>query len=121
MSSNERALLDFLLSGPLGREELRTQAETAQVISHCDCGCRSIILQTDEATSTAHFADDELPYGRADAIPITAWGVSDSGTEIEVTLHVIFGRMHELEIWDGWDSGKSKGEFPDPETLQWRS
>jgi hypothetical protein len=112
LSRAERTLLDFILESPDVTAELRAQGASALVVSTCECGCRSIGLQPADA------APD--PRGDA-AFALTADGVTPTGREIELTLHVVFGRMSELEIWDGSDGqGESRGELPDLATLRYR-
>jgi hypothetical protein len=117
LNSHERAFLDFVLSAPITSAELREQAAEIRVVGECDCGCRSVALAPAPDAPSAAVVPHDHP--RTDWIPLTAWGQSPAGTEIEVTVHVVDGRLHELEIWDGWASGgKSTGELPDLETLR---
>ena len=119
LDADERALLDFVLSGPLGRDDLRAQAATAEVVARCDCGCRSVTLKADPETPSAHFTKEESIYGVADSVELTAWGRSRAGAEVQVTRHVDSGRLWELEIWDGaFTQGKSRGELPELKTLK---
>ena len=111
----ERSLLDFILAEPNVLPELLAQAASAQVISTCDCGCRSVGLAPDPAAPDAAY---DAVHG---TVGLTAEGLSNKGTEVEVTLHVVFDRMTELEIWDGaFTNGESRGELPDITTLQYR-
>lgn len=100
LTPREQALIDYLLDGPLGRAELREQAKAARVVSSCSCGCPSVGLDIDPVAPTAHFRRDETPLGRTDWVPITAFQQKAKG-ETEVTLHVVEGRLHELEVWAG--------------------
>jgi hypothetical protein len=97
LTPKEREVLDFLLAGPLGRGELRDQARTAHVAAVCSCGCPSVWLEVDPATPSARFLPDESTYGRSDAVDITAVQRKSRGST-EVTLHVVNGRLYELEI-----------------------
>jgi hypothetical protein len=101
LTPNERALVEFLLAGPLGRDELRAQAQTAQVVAVCSCRCPSVWLHVDPATRKAEFRPDETPIGRTDWVPITAFQRKTRATT-EVTLHVVQGLLEELEIWAGF-------------------
>jgi hypothetical protein len=89
LTGKERALLEFLLSGPLGRDELRAQVETALVWSQCSCGCPSVGLATGPSLRRARYRSP---------LKITAYQPK-TRTWTEVTLHVIEGRLNELEIW----------------------
>jgi hypothetical protein len=92
LSADERALVDFLLSGPLGDERLRAQAASARVVARCSCGCATVGLSVDRS----------LPESaqQHDWVGITARHRT-SITEHEVTLHVIDGRLERLEVWSG--------------------
>src|SRR5437899_2153262 len=114
LTAYERTLLDFLLSGPLGRPKLREQARTAKVVGQCDCGCRSVVLEADPSAPSATCGPNEISIKPA-VVHITAYGRSPDNLVVEVTLHVIDGRIDELEIWDG----ESHGAAPDPTTLRW--
>ena len=100
-SAKERALLDFLLAGPLGKAELlRAQAETARVVGGCACGCSSVHLAVDESAPRAKFTPEETPTGRVDVALIAASQRKARGTT-DVVLHVLDGRLAELEIYAG--------------------
>jgi len=59
-------------------------------------------------------------FGRDDYFVLGAEGVSAEGNPVVLTLHVMEGRMIELEIWDGAEqaSGKSAGEVPELASLR---
>ena len=121
LNAVERVLLDFILDGPDVRPELRAQGDSAEVVSVCDCGCRSVGLRPDPALPDAPYTAEDSSVDSDDYIGLTADGVSTAGTDVEVTLHVIFGRMTELEIWDGSDrGGESRCELPGVATLEHR-
>lgn len=100
LTPKERALIEFLLDGPLGRNELRKQAETAHVESICSCGCPSVVLEVDRTTPSVQYRADETILGRTDWVPLRAFQEKARGST-EVTLHVVEGRLFELEIWAG--------------------
>jgi len=117
LKDHERALLEFVLKGPFVSDEVRAQAANVEVVGECDCGCRSVAIQTAPNSTPAPIVHPGYP--RTDWVPLTAWGRSSEGTEIEITLHVVSGRLIELEIWDAWDSDReSKGELPELATLR---
>jgi hypothetical protein len=49
----------------------------------------------------ARFDASESPSGRSDWVPISAFQPRGDGT-LEVTLHVVEGKLHDLEIWAGY-------------------
>jgi hypothetical protein len=113
LSRVERTLIDFVLDGPDVSSELRAQGASAVVVSACDCGCRSIGLEPARDAPSAE--------ARNGAYELGADGTSSAGGDVEVTLHVVLGRITELEIWDGaFTDGKSRGELPEIRTLQYR-
>jgi hypothetical protein len=93
LGEEERELVDFLLAGPLGNEELRLQARTARVVSHCSCGCRSVGLSVEGPGIAAP--------GTRSWLGLAATDQSASGGRIEVTLHVVDGALDRLEVWGG--------------------
>ena len=100
LTARERAILDFLASGPLGQEALRAQAEAAMVVSECSRGCPSVWLAIDEAAPDAVFTPELEPHGSAEYFRISAYQEKARG-ETEAALHVVDGRITELEIWAG--------------------
>lgn len=46
------------------------------------------------------------PVGRDDVLSVTAWGRNQEARAVDVTLHVVFGMVQELEVWAGWDGGE---------------
>jgi hypothetical protein len=97
-SSREEAIIDFLNSGPLGRNELREQAATARVVATCSCSCPSVWIEADPSAPVAVYTEAETPEGRTDHVALTAYQHKTRGST-EVTLHVVNGQMFELEIW----------------------
>ena len=102
ISKTETAsLIDFLIGGPLGSAELRTQVAATRVVTKCSCGCPSVGLEVDASVPSARVKTLETPLGRLDWIPITAYQPKSRSPDTEVTLHVVDGRLEELEIWAG--------------------
>jgi hypothetical protein len=48
LTEEERRLLEYVASAPLGKPGLRTQIEAAQVVAECSCGCPSVWLDVDQ-------------------------------------------------------------------------
>ena len=84
LTDKEGALIAFLLS--------------ARVVGVCNCGCPSVTLEVDPSVPAATYRAEETPLGRTDAVPLTAYQEKSRGST-EVTLHVLNGRLFELEIW----------------------
>jgi hypothetical protein len=99
------------LGGPLGRVELRRQAEGAKVVATCGCGCPSVWLRwflsalqgsVRPRRPTATRVTSRLPR-------YSAWGPAP-----QVTLHVVSGRMFELEIWEARLASGASGSVQTP-------
>jgi hypothetical protein len=100
LSEEERRLLEHVASAPLGKPGLRAQIYAAQVVAECSCGCPSIWLEVDQSVPSVSFDPTETPDGRTDHVALTA---RRSGTDFpEVTLHLVHGRLFELEVWAGY-------------------
>jgi hypothetical protein len=91
----EAAIITALVART-GNAALRAQAESVAVVSTCSCGCPSVGLRTDgPQLSTA----DMLALsglGRDDWFAVRA---SVDGTD--VIVHVLGGRLGELEVYAG--------------------
>ena len=55
---------------------------------------------------------------RDDLLDLGAWVSNTEGREVEVTLHVVFGRLEELEVWAGTYGGEVRTALPSPESLR---
>jgi hypothetical protein len=117
LSSDERALLDRLVA-QLAVPELTEQAATARVVGTCSCGCPSIAFEADGPLVPEDVVVAHEPVGRDDYMMVEAWGRNASRHTVFVTLHVVFGRLDEMEVWARWD-GKTAPEtdLPPADTL----
>jgi hypothetical protein len=106
LNPKEKTILDFLLSEPFpGRDELRAQLETVTVSGRCDCGCETIDLSVDGKTVVRAPVKSRTPiHGMARIQPGT-----------HVTLHVVDGMLHELEVCSD-EAGPAC--FPEPSSLE---
>jgi hypothetical protein len=113
----ERALLDRLLAH-VSLPELTKQGETPCVIGTCSCGCPSVALEVEGPAVPVEIIAAHEPLGRDDYMLVQAWGRNAAGHGIDISLHVVFGRLDELEIWARWD-GKTAPDtdLPVAETL----
>jgi hypothetical protein len=116
LGPDERALLDFLLNGPVDSAELRAQAETALVNGVCSCGCPSIRLAVDDETPRALLDGPEVvATGGAE---IRAESALPDGTVTGITLHIIGdvrrgqGVIWELEVWPTSRFGAQSSKLP---------
>src|SRR5438067_11741044 len=117
LSSAERALLAAIVDG-IGPGELSGQVARAKVIAECSCGCPSIGLHTDGPVVIPDVLRRLSPVGRDDVLDVTAYATNRKGREVEITLHIVFGRLEELEIWAGTFGGDPRTEVPSPESLR---
>jgi len=103
LSSEERALVEFLLSAEFpGRDQLNSQLGFAEVVGTCECGCGTVNLAV---TGPAARAVCREP------IPVEA-----HGTGIQVLLFVRGGLVCSLEIVDFED--KRPLPYPRPRDLK---
>jgi hypothetical protein len=111
LTPEERATLEFLLIDEIPRvDQLRTQAESAQVSGRCDCGCPTIDLAIDE------YAPIWTPGVSVDRIVAMAFS---RGMErpAELLLHALDGRLIELEYVD-MAGNQPQASFPPLSTWQ---
>jgi hypothetical protein len=75
-----------------GRDGLLVQAETAQVVGHCGCGCATVHLQVDRETAPA--------LRTASPLPNQPWVLDASGKEIGgVIVFLEDGYLSLLEVY----------------------
>jgi hypothetical protein len=95
LTDAERALLGALVART-GNADLRAQARSAVVESVCSCGCPSVGLRSDgPALSTAEMLAFS-GHGRDDV-----FGVHGYRDKVVVVVHVLLGRLAELEVYAG--------------------
>jgi len=116
LTPNEAELVRYIV-GQIGSTELTEQLQVVDVVSECACGCPSIGL-----TTTGPALSDEAMLrlsdnSRGDSCEIRAWGQNAEGHRVQVNLHLVGGRLHELEVWAGWDGSESVTTLPGAETL----
>ena len=114
VSEEERAVIDLLLTSPLATAELRAQVDAAQVVGVCSCGCPSIFFDTPKDLAAVPMPDAEMPA----EIVAAGHGVGDGEwRKVSVTLHIVQGRLEELEVWGGTRDGTNEGNLPDPKSV----
>jgi hypothetical protein len=120
LTGAERSLLDLLIA-PLDCEELAEQVAHAQVVGRCTCGCPSVTLHSDAPPVPAAVMEPlTRGTGRDDVLEITASETSDYAGELQVTLHVSFGDVVELEVWGADKEGELVTEVPAVDVLTHR-
>jgi hypothetical protein len=117
LASDERLLVEALVE-PLGSQELHMQVEHAEVVALCSCGCPSIGLHTNGPELPPGVLKQLSDTDRTDVLNLSAWGVNRGGREVEVTLHLVHGRLHELEVWAGTYRGDPVTDLPKPQTIR---
>lgn len=80
--------------------ELLAQLDETTVTGLCRCGCCSAQLATTSPPVTAKWLRTRSPRGREDYLAISAVAESPADQLITVTLHVVKGRVAELELFD---------------------
>ena len=110
LDSDQRALLDFLLSRDFpGRAELVRQAKTVLTAgSSCSCGCPSYSLVADRALLAA-----AVSY--ADRMVSDAHGTDPGGNEVGVLLFTEDGYLFDVEIYG---VGDDFAGLPRPDSLK---
>ncbi|WP_238015645.1 hypothetical protein KZZ52_19815 [Dactylosporangium sp. AC04546] len=91
----ERAVLATLVAHA-GRAELTAQLATARVTAVCDCGCASVRLATTGPALPRAAVKAMSEHGRDDHVAVGA-----AAGRVDAVLHVVGGRLHELELFAG--------------------
>jgi hypothetical protein len=79
---------------------LQKQVQTAEVDAVCRCGCSSVRLRSDAAPIPPARVADLSARGRPDYFSAEASGTGAAGERVAVVLHVVLGRIQELEVYD---------------------
>ena len=66
----------------------------------CRCGCSSVRLRSDRQAIPAETVARLSGTGRADYFTVEAFGCESDYQDINVVLHVLGGRVGELEVFD---------------------
>jgi hypothetical protein len=91
----EAAVLTALVAHT-GNAALRAQVDSVTVVSTCSCGCASVGLRTDGP-----------PLSTVDMLALSGlgrddwFGVRASHDGVDVVVHVLSGRLGELEVYAG--------------------
>jgi hypothetical protein len=118
LSAHERALLNRLLDDSAATPELRQQAEQATVSEICSCGYPSVTFAVPAHAPVARLNPLHPDVRHGADLTIERVATGPDGRCIQVNLHVLGGRLFELEIWAGSLGGDPSTELPDPSTLR---
>jgi hypothetical protein len=94
----ERDLLSHLARA-LG-SDVSDQVTECIVVGECHCGCSSIQLLTNATPLHEDETRRRSASERSDYLCVSSSGRSMARHEIYLGLHVVQGRLHELEIFD---------------------
>ena len=100
VSDDERRLLRSL-TATVDEPLLDRQVDTAAVAAVCRCGCSSVRLRTAEPPLPAARVAQLSGNGRLDYFYVDAVGHRLDRATVQVVLHVVEGRAHELEVFAG--------------------
>jgi hypothetical protein len=105
----EQRLLSWLAAG-VG-QELLAQVADAVVVGECACGCSSVRLSTSAAPLPVAIMSRLSDSDRPDHVAVSSSGRSPDGHVVTVALHVVEGRLYELEVFDT-DAGEGAAVDP---------
>ncbi|RBY80358.1 hypothetical protein DQ239_04710 [Blastococcus sp. TF02-09] len=80
---------------------LHRQAASATVAAVCRCGCSSIRLNSDEQPIPEPRVVELSQDDRPDYFQVNGFGHTPDLLDVQVVLHVIQGRVYELEVFAG--------------------
>ena len=89
------------LAAATGDADLISQAGRAQVVAECRCGCESMRLRADGPAMDPEAVRSLSGSGREDHLSVSARWRGVAGEFVTVTLHVVAGRVEELEVFAG--------------------
>jgi hypothetical protein len=117
LSHKERSLVEFLLTSPAAVPELHEQARHALVSEVCSCGCPSVTFAVPDDAPTARLDPDHPDVRHGHDISIEAEATGPDGRPLDVILHILGGRLFELEVWAGMYGRDPATELPNTDTL----
>jgi hypothetical protein len=100
LSEEERRLI-VRLATVVDEPLLHRQAATATVAAVCRCGCSSLRLDSDEPPIPEARVVELSHNDRPDCFQVNAFGHARDLPDVQVVLHVIQGRVYELEVFAG--------------------
>jgi hypothetical protein len=110
-STAERRLL-AALGTAVPEPLLDEQLATVLVDAVCRCGCASVRLRTDGPAVPAARVARLSGTGRDDHLAVAGTARTPGGHDVVVVLHVVHGRVHELEVFDTVDGEGAAVDVP---------
>ena len=110
-SPSERRLL-AALGTEVAEPLLHEQLATVLVDAVCRCGCASVRLHTDGPAVPAARVARLSGTGRDDHLAVAGTVRTPGGHDVDVVLHVVHGRVHELEVFDTVDGEGAAVDVP---------
>jgi hypothetical protein len=98
-SGDERRLMATLAAG-VDELLLSEQVRTAVIYAVCRCGCSSVRLRSDEPAIPPARVAQLSEQGRDDLFCVRAFSSHPAQELVYVELHVVRGRVEELEVYD---------------------
>ena len=100
LSGEERRVLGQLASA-VDEPLLHRQVAAATVTAACRCGCSSLRLQSDEPPIPDVRIVELSHLDRPDYFRVDAFSHAAALDDVQVVLHVVQGRIYELEVFAG--------------------
>jgi hypothetical protein len=113
LSSDEHRLL-AVLAAAVDEPLLHRQVETAVVVGVCRCGCSSVRLSSGEPALPPARVAELSSRGDPLVLSVEASSSGPAGERVQVVLHVIRGRLEELEVFVGEGVAVLLADVPDP-------
>lgn len=98
-SEPEHRLLTTLAAA-VDERLLHDQLSAVVVTAVCRCGCSSVRLRSEQQPIPAERVAELSGKGRDDYFAVAATGRGPTTTSVDVVLHVMKGRVGELEVFD---------------------
>ncbi|TFV75370.1 hypothetical protein E4P40_19435 [Blastococcus sp. CT_GayMR20] len=98
-SDHERRIIATLVQA-VGEPLLQEQVTSVVIDAVCRCGCSSMRLRTDSAAVPADTVSKLSSRCRPDYFAVDASGRDPGYQDVNVVLHLLGGRVGELEVFD---------------------
>lgn len=88
------------LANAVGEPLVDDQVSSVVVDAVCRCGCSSVRLRSTRRAIPAETVTRLSRTGRADYLAVEAFGREPDHQDVNVVLHLMSGRVRELEVFD---------------------